>query len=73
MSKRLDYNQIAPNGAKALGRVYGYVMQSGLPADIFGVMPMDRRLHEEGGADLLAAAGDPCAGRYIMRSRGYSS
>lgn len=31
MSKRLDYNQIAPAGAKALGGVYGYVMQSGLP------------------------------------------
>jgi AhpD family alkylhydroperoxidase len=30
MSKRLDYNQIAPAGVKALGGVYGYVMQSGL-------------------------------------------
>ncbi|WP_322062846.1 carboxymuconolactone decarboxylase family protein [Paraburkholderia sp. J63] len=30
MSKRLDYNQIAPAGAKSLGGVYGYVMQSGL-------------------------------------------
>lgn len=34
MSKRLDYNQIAPNGVKALGGVYGYVMQSGLPAEL---------------------------------------
>lgn len=34
MSKRLDYVQVAPNGAKALGGVYGYVMQSGLPADL---------------------------------------
>jgi AhpD family alkylhydroperoxidase len=34
MSQRLDYNQIAPNGAKALGGVYGYVAQSGLPADL---------------------------------------
>lgn len=32
MSQRLDYNQIAPAGAKALGGVYGYVMGSGLPA-----------------------------------------
>ncbi|WP_331371334.1 carboxymuconolactone decarboxylase family protein [Sinorhizobium chiapasense] len=32
MSKRLDYNQIAPAGAKALGGVYGYIMQSGLPS-----------------------------------------
>lgn len=32
MSKRLDYNQIAPAGAKALGRVYGYIAQSSLPA-----------------------------------------
>ncbi len=32
MSKRLDYNQIAPAGVKALGAVYGYVTQSKLPA-----------------------------------------
>ncbi|MBZ9654446.1 carboxymuconolactone decarboxylase family protein [Phyllobacterium lublinensis] len=32
MTSRLDYNQIAPAGAKALGGVYGYVMQSGLPS-----------------------------------------
>jgi AhpD family alkylhydroperoxidase len=31
MSQRLDYPQIAPAGAKALGGVYGYVMQSSLP------------------------------------------
>ncbi|NVD42888.1 carboxymuconolactone decarboxylase family protein [Ensifer sp. HO-A22] len=31
MSARLDYNQIAPAGVKALGGVYGYVVQSGLP------------------------------------------
>ena len=30
MSQRLDYNQIAPTGAKALGTLYGYVAQSGL-------------------------------------------
>ena len=30
MSKRLDYNQLAPAGIKALGNVYGYVAQSGL-------------------------------------------
>src|SRR5262249_60788480 len=30
--KRLDYNEIAPAGLKALGGVYGYVMQSKLPA-----------------------------------------
>jgi AhpD family alkylhydroperoxidase len=34
MSKRLDYNHIAPAGAKALGGVYGYVMQSKLPAKL---------------------------------------
>jgi AhpD family alkylhydroperoxidase len=32
MSKRLDYTQIAPAGVKALGGIYGYVMQSGLSA-----------------------------------------
>lgn len=30
MSKRLDYNEIAPGGTKALGNLYGYVAQSGL-------------------------------------------
>lgn len=30
MSQRLDYNEIAPAGAKALGALYGYVAQSGL-------------------------------------------
>ena len=30
MSMRLDYNQIAPAGVKALGGVYGYLMQSSL-------------------------------------------
>ena len=34
MTQRLDYNQIAPGGAKALGGVYGYVVQSGLPAEL---------------------------------------
>ncbi|MCC8937785.1 carboxymuconolactone decarboxylase family protein [Bradyrhizobium ivorense] len=32
MSKRLDYDQVAPAGMKALGGVYGYIMQSKLPA-----------------------------------------
>ncbi|HWT20391.1 MAG TPA: carboxymuconolactone decarboxylase family protein [Variovorax sp.] len=30
MSQRLDYNQVAPVGIKALGAVYGYVAQSTL-------------------------------------------
>jgi AhpD family alkylhydroperoxidase len=34
MGERLNYNHIAPAGAKALGGVYGYVMQSGLPATL---------------------------------------
>jgi AhpD family alkylhydroperoxidase len=34
MSKRLDYNHIAPAGAKALGAVYGYVVQSELPVTL---------------------------------------
>jgi AhpD family alkylhydroperoxidase len=38
MSKRLDYNQIAPAGAKALGGVYGYVMQSNLPATLINLV-----------------------------------
>lgn len=38
MSKRLDYNQIAPAGTKALGSVYGYVMQSKLPATLINLV-----------------------------------
>src|ERR1700748_1416279 len=34
MTQRLDYNQVAPNGAKALGGVYCYVVQSGLPMEL---------------------------------------
>jgi hypothetical protein len=34
MTKRLDYNRIAPNGAKALGGVYGYVVQGSLPVEV---------------------------------------
>ena len=30
MSIRIDYEKVAPAGYKALGGVYGYVMQSGL-------------------------------------------
>ena len=32
MTQRLDYNQIAPSGAKVLGGVYAYVTQSSLPS-----------------------------------------
>jgi AhpD family alkylhydroperoxidase len=32
MTQRLDYNQITPSGAKALGGVYAYVTQSSLPS-----------------------------------------
>src|SRR6202140_5823184 len=31
MTQRLDYTAIAPAGMKALGSVYGYIVQSGLP------------------------------------------
>ncbi|WP_025036566.1 carboxymuconolactone decarboxylase family protein [Bradyrhizobium sp. DOA9] len=34
MSERLNYNHVAPAGMKALGGVYGYVMQSGLSATL---------------------------------------
>lgn len=30
MSERINYTEVAPAGVKALGGVYGYVMQSGL-------------------------------------------
>ena len=36
--QRLDYNHIAPAGVKALGGVYGYVMQSRLPAGLVNLV-----------------------------------
>ena len=38
MSKRLDYDHVAPAGARALGVVYGYVMQSKLPATLVNLV-----------------------------------
>ncbi|KQU86377.1 alkylhydroperoxidase [Ensifer sp. Root31] len=32
MSVRIDYNNVAPSGAKALGGVYGYISQADLPS-----------------------------------------
>jgi AhpD family alkylhydroperoxidase len=32
MSTRIDYQKVAPAGVKALGGVYGYIVQSGLDA-----------------------------------------
>jgi AhpD family alkylhydroperoxidase len=34
MTAKLNCNQVAPNGPKALGGVYGYVMQSGPPSEL---------------------------------------
>jgi AhpD family alkylhydroperoxidase len=34
MSHRLDHIAIAPQGMKALGGLYGYIVQSGLPASL---------------------------------------
>ena len=34
MRKRLDYNQIAPEGLEALGGIHGYIAQSSLPATL---------------------------------------
>lgn len=38
MSQRIDYNRIAPAAAKALGTVYGYILQSGLPAELIEIV-----------------------------------
>jgi AhpD family alkylhydroperoxidase len=38
MTMRLDYNHIAPAGVKTLGGVYGYVMQSNLPATLVNLV-----------------------------------
>lgn len=38
MTQRLDYTTIAPAGTKALGGVYGYIMQSGLPSSLVNLV-----------------------------------
>jgi AhpD family alkylhydroperoxidase len=38
MTKRLDYDRVAPAGMKALGGVYGYVMQSKLGATLIDLV-----------------------------------
>ncbi len=38
MTRRLDYDRIAPAGVKALGGVYGYIMQSNLPAALINLV-----------------------------------
>jgi len=38
MSKRLDYNRIAPADIQSLGGVYNYAMQSGLPAELMEIV-----------------------------------
>ena len=42
MSKRLDYNQIAPEGLEALGGVHGYIAQSSLPATLVDLVYLPR-------------------------------
>jgi AhpD family alkylhydroperoxidase len=38
MSQRMNYNAASPAGMKALGTVYGYVRQSGLPARLIDLV-----------------------------------
>jgi AhpD family alkylhydroperoxidase len=38
MTERLDYMKIAPAGVKALGGVYGYILQSGLSAQLVNLV-----------------------------------
>ena len=38
MTERLDYMKVAPAGVKALGGVYGYILQSGLPGRLVNVV-----------------------------------
>ncbi|MCD9152468.1 hypothetical protein [Psychrobacter sanguinis] len=33
MTQRIDYNEVSPEGANALGAVYSYVLQCGLPSE----------------------------------------
>jgi AhpD family alkylhydroperoxidase len=38
VTQRLNYTAVAPAGVKALGGVYGYIAQSGLPAQLINLV-----------------------------------
>ena len=38
MTQRLNYTAVAPAGVKALGGVYGYIVQSGLPSPLVNLV-----------------------------------
>ena len=38
MTQRLDYTTVAPAGVKALGGVYGYILQCGLPGSLVNLV-----------------------------------
>ena len=38
MSQRMNYNAASPTGMKALGAVYGYIRQSGLPSRLLDLV-----------------------------------
>jgi AhpD family alkylhydroperoxidase len=38
MTQRLNYTTIAPSGVKALGGVYGYILQCGLPTSLVNLV-----------------------------------
>src|SRR5262249_21086079 len=38
MTQRLNYTAVAPSGAKALGSVYGYILQCGLPGSLVNLV-----------------------------------
>jgi hypothetical protein len=46
MTQHLDYTAIAPAGIKALGSVYGYIVQSGLPRQL-GESGLSARLADQ--------------------------
>jgi hypothetical protein len=39
MTQRLNYANSAPAGVKALGGVYAYIVQSGLPGPLVNLVP----------------------------------
>jgi hypothetical protein len=59
MTQRLDYTNVAPAGVRALGGVYGYITQSGLPTQLINLVYLrlaDQRpslLHRRAFAGLI--------------------
>jgi hypothetical protein len=76
MTQRIDYQKLSTPGLRALGGVYTYIVNSGLPKALIGMARSGRHLHRQGegrpamGRSRHADFGDPCTRRGLRRGVG---